>query len=71
MYIIKSFYYLFKSDPCKICLVKPCCNEICEEKHSWNFYKWGKPKLAIVLFGILYLATVVVIIIVKIFEYIK
>lgn len=71
MYIIKSFYYLFKKDPCKTCLVKPCCNELCEKKHSWNFHKWDNPELLIIACGILYLISIVIVIIVKIYENVK
>ncbi len=76
MYIINRFRYIFKNDPCKICLVNPCCNKECEEKHSWNVYTWKKTikgrhdniDIFAILCGIIYLTTIIVAILVKIFE---
>ena len=34
-----SFRYtklVFKADPCKKCLVRPCCSKYCEEKRELN-----------------------------------
>lgn len=61
MHIINKFRYIFKSDPCKICLVKPCCNQVCEEKHSWYFYTWhikdhlNNDDIVAILCGIMYI----------------
>jgi hypothetical protein len=37
--IYNTYYYVFfKKDPCKKCLVQPCCNIRCPDKVNWNFY---------------------------------
>jgi len=37
--IFNTYYYVFfKKDPCKKCLVQPCCNLICPSKVRWDFY---------------------------------
>jgi hypothetical protein len=37
--IYNTYYYVFfKKDPCKKCLVQPCCNITCPDKAKWDFY---------------------------------
>jgi hypothetical protein len=37
--IYNTYYYVFfKQDPCKKCLVQPCCDILCPDKVKWNFY---------------------------------
>lgn len=75
MHIINRFCYIFKKDPCKTCLVKPCCSEICEKKHLWNFYTWRETTkkhcdntdIITVLYGIIYIIVTIVTIVVKLF----
>jgi len=59
--IYNTYYYnFFKKDPCKVCLVQPCCNKECFNKHKWNLYTdFGKNKtlfqifnLTIIVYGI-------------------
>lgn len=79
MYIINRFCYIFKNDPCKTCLVKPCCIRLCEEKYSWNIYTWRKTikgrhdniDILSILCGIIYIITGISAIVVKCFEYLK
>jgi len=38
-FVFNTYYYVFfKKDPCKKCLVQPCCNIICQSKSDWNLY---------------------------------
>ena len=37
--IFNTYYYVFfKKDPCKKCLVQPCCSIRCPSKIEWDFY---------------------------------
>jgi hypothetical protein len=71
--IFYTYYYVFfKKDPCKKCLVQPCCNISCPSKDKWDLYTdEGKHKepfqvfsliviiyaIIMILFGITQIAT--------------
>ena len=38
MHIIEYTKIVFKSDPCKKCLVRACCRDFCNEKQKWYSY---------------------------------
>ena len=45
--MFRKILYLFQRNPCKNCLVKPCCNDECE-----GYIAWERPH--VVLQSILY-----------------
>ena len=53
--IYTTYYYnVFKKDPCKLCLVQPCCQTMCLNKHKWDMYTdRGRNKTAFQLFNLI------------------
>ncbi len=48
------YYTFFKKNPCKICLVQPCCGRICLDKKEWNWNtSYGETKNARDMFNLI------------------
>lgn len=53
--IYNTYYFnFFKKDPCKSCLVQPCCGRACFPKIKWDLYTdFGKNKTTFQLFSLI------------------